>query len=99
MAKKKRRQPKKRDNHLKKTVQFELSALALLAIAIISIAKLGAVGKATVIFFRFWMGEWYMLSLIGLVVLSVYLMWKRNIPFFFHIKLVGSYFITSAILL
>lgn len=99
MAKKKRRQPKKRDNHLKKTVQFELSALALLAIAIISIAKLGAVGKATVIFFRFWMGEWYMLSLIGLVVLSVYLMWKRTLPFFFHIKLVGSYFITSAILL
>lgn len=99
MAKKKRRQPKKRDNHLKKTVQFELSALALLAIAIISIAKLGAVGKATVIFFRFWMGEWYMLSLIGLIVLSIYLMWKRTIPFFFHIKLVGSYFITSAILL
>ncbi|MEH7083194.1 DNA translocase FtsK [Neobacillus drentensis] len=99
MAKKKRRQPKKRDNHLKKTVQFELSALAILAIAIISIAKLGAVGKATVIFFRFWMGEWYMLSLIGLVVLSIYLMWKRNIPFFFHIKLVGVYFITSAILL
>ncbi|MCM3113913.1 DNA translocase FtsK [Neobacillus sp. MER 74] len=99
MAKKKRRQPKKRDNHLKKTVQFELSALAILAIAIISIAKLGAVGKATVIFFRFWMGEWYMLSLIGLVVLSVYLMWKRIIPFFFHIKLVGVYFITSAILL
>ena len=99
MAKKKRRQPKKRDNHLKKTVQFELSALAILAIAIISIAKLGAVGKATVIFFRFWMGEWYMLSLIGLVVLSVYLMWKRMIPFFFHIKLVGVYFITSAILL
>jgi DNA segregation ATPase FtsK/SpoIIIE, S-DNA-T family len=99
MAKKKRRQPKKRDNHLKKTVQFELSALALLAIAIISIAKLGAVGHATVIFFRFWMGEWYMLSLIGLIVLSVFLMWKRTIPFFFHIKLVGSYFITSAILL
>ncbi|WHY68733.1 DNA translocase FtsK [Neobacillus sp. SuZ13] len=99
MAKKKRRQPKKRDNHLKKTVQFELSALAILAVAIISIAKLGAVGKATVIFFRFWMGEWYMLSLMGLVVLSVYLMWKRNIPFFFHIKLVGVYFITSAILL
>ena len=99
MAKKKRRQPKKRDNHLKKTVQFELSALAILAIAIISMAKLGAVGKATVIFFRFWMGEWYMLSLIGLVLLSVYLMWKRTIPFFFHIKLVGAYFITSAILL
>jgi DNA segregation ATPase FtsK/SpoIIIE, S-DNA-T family len=99
MAKKKRRQPKKRDNHLKRTIQFELTALAILAIAIISIAKLGAVGKATVLFFRFWMGEWYMLGLLGLVVLSIYLMWKREIPFLFHIKLVGSYFIVSAILL
>jgi DNA segregation ATPase FtsK/SpoIIIE, S-DNA-T family len=98
MAKKKRR-AKKRDNHLKQTVQFELSALVLLALAIISIAKLGAVGEATVLFFRFWMGEWYMLSLIGLVILSVYLMWKRTIPFFFHIKLTGIYFIVSSILL
>ncbi len=99
MAKKKRRSAKKRDNHLKQTVQFELSALVLLALAIISIAKLGAVGEATVLFFRFWMGEWYMLSLIGLVILSVYLMWKRTIPFFFHIKLTGIYFIVSSILL
>ncbi|MFK9095328.1 DNA translocase FtsK [Bacillus salipaludis] len=99
MAKKKRRKPKKRDNHLKRTVQYELSALVILALAIISIAKLGAVGKATVLFFRFWMGEWYMLCLIGLVIFSVYLMWKRSIPFFFHIKLVGTYFIVSAILL
>jgi DNA segregation ATPase FtsK/SpoIIIE, S-DNA-T family len=99
MAKKKRRQPKKRDNHLKKTVQYELIALALLALSVISMAKLGAVGKATVLFFRFWMGEWYMLSLIGLLILSIYLMWKRSIPFLFHIKLTGSYFIISSILL
>ncbi|WHY02395.1 DNA translocase FtsK [Neobacillus sp. DY30] len=98
MAKKKRRS-KKRDNHLKQTVQFELSALVLLALAIISIAKLGAVGEAAVLFFRFWMGEWYMLSLIGLVILSVYLMWKRTIPFVFHVKLVGIYLIVSSLLL
>ncbi|MEH6994705.1 DNA translocase FtsK [Neobacillus drentensis] len=98
MAKKKRRS-KKRDNHLKQTVQYELTALALLALAIISIAKLGAVGEAAVLFFRFWMGEWYMLSLIGLVILSVYLMWKRTIPFIFHIKLIGTYLIVSSILL
>ena len=99
MAKRKRRTAKKRDNHLKETLKFELSALVLLALAIIAIAKLGAVGEALVLFFRFWMGEWYMLSLIGLVILSVYLMWKRTIPFFFHIKLTGIYFIVSAILL
>ncbi|WP_026574905.1 FtsK/SpoIIIE family DNA translocase [Bacillus sp. UNC438CL73TsuS30] len=99
MAKKKRRQAKKRDIQLKKTVQYELTALALLALAIISMAKLGAVGKSSVLFFRFWMGEWYMLCLIGLVVMSVYLMWKRTVPFFFNLKLVGSYFIISSILL
>ncbi|WP_042456458.1 FtsK/SpoIIIE family DNA translocase [Neobacillus dielmonensis] len=99
MAKKKKRQPKRRDAQLKKTLKYELTALALLALAIISIAKLGAVGKATVLFFRFWMGEWYMLSLLGMVLLSIYFMWKRDMPFFFHIKLVGSYFVISAILL
>ncbi|MDQ0198620.1 DNA translocase FtsK [Neobacillus ginsengisoli] len=99
MAKKKRRQAKKRDTQLKRTVQFELSAIALLALTIISMAKLGAVGKATVLFFRFWMGEWYMLSLIGLLLLSIYLMWKREIPFFFHPRLIGCYCIISSILL
>jgi DNA segregation ATPase FtsK/SpoIIIE, S-DNA-T family len=99
MAKKKRRTIKKRDNHLKRTVQFELTALALLALVIISMAKLGAVGKTAVIFFRFWMGEWYIISLIGLLALSVYLMWKREIPYLFHIKLTGLYLIVSSLLL
>lgn len=100
MVKRKRRKPtRKRDNELKRTIQFELTALALLSVTIISLAKLGAVGKATVLFFRFWMGEWYVLSLIGLFILSVYLMWKRTIPFFFHPKCIGIYLIISSILL
>ncbi|WML43759.1 DNA translocase FtsK [Neobacillus sp. PS3-40] len=99
MAKKKRRQSKKKDHQLKKTVQYELTALALLSLSVISIAKLGVVGKAIVLFFRFWMGEWYMLSLIGLVILSAYLMWKRTLPFLFNPKLIGTYFIISSILL
>jgi DNA segregation ATPase FtsK/SpoIIIE, S-DNA-T family len=99
MAKKKKRQTKRRDNQLKRTLKYELSALLLLALVIISMAKLGAVGKASVLFFRFWMGEWYMLSIIGLLCLSVYLMWKREIPFFFNSKLMGCYFIISSLLL
>ncbi|MED3624204.1 DNA translocase FtsK [Bacillus thermocopriae] len=99
MAKKKKRQPKRSDQQLKRTVQYELSALAILALAIIAIAKLGVVGRGTVLFFRFWMGEWYMLGLLGLLFLSIFLMWKREIPFLFQIKLVGSYFVVSAILL
>jgi DNA segregation ATPase FtsK/SpoIIIE, S-DNA-T family len=99
MAKKKRRQGRIRDNQFKKTVQYELTALIILSLSIIAMAKLGAVGKALVLFFRFWMGEWYMLSLIGLVILSAYLMWKRSLPFLFHPKLIGMYLVISATLL
>jgi S-DNA-T family DNA segregation ATPase FtsK/SpoIIIE len=99
MAKKKKRQTKRRDNQLKRTLKYELSALILLALVIIAMARMGAVGKATVLFFRFWMGEWYMLSILGLLVLSVYLMWKREIPFFFNTKLIGCYLIISSLLL
>lgn len=99
MAKKKRRQSRKKNNALKTTVQYELAGLALLALAIIAMADLGAVGKATVMFFRFFSGEWYMLNLVGLVIFSIYIMWKRSLPFIFHTKLIGTYLIFSAILL
>ncbi|MBT2690795.1 DNA translocase FtsK [Bacillus sp. ISL-47] len=98
MAKKKRRQSRKKET-LKRTMKFELIALVLLALAVISMAKLGAVGKSTVLFFRFFMGEWYMLSLIGLVIFAGYLMWKRTLPFLFHTKLIGIYLIMSSLLL
>jgi DNA segregation ATPase FtsK/SpoIIIE, S-DNA-T family len=99
MAKKKRRQSRKKNNTLKTTVQYELAGLALLALAIIAMADLGAVGRATVMFFRFFSGEWYMLNLVALVVFAVYIMWKRSLPFIFHTKLIGTYLVISAILL
>ncbi|MGN7398899.1 DNA translocase FtsK [Cytobacillus praedii] len=98
MAKKKRRRTKKKEN-LKKTIQYELFALVLIALSAIAMAKLGAVGKAAVMFFRFFMGEWYILSLLGLVVFAGYLMWKRTIPYLLHTKLFGIYLILCSILL
>jgi DNA segregation ATPase FtsK/SpoIIIE, S-DNA-T family len=98
MAKKKRRQSRKK-NAVKTTVQYELAGLALLALAIIAMADLGAVGRTIVMFFRFFFGEWYMLSLVGLVVFSIFIMWKRRLPFIFHTKLIGTYLIIGAILL
>ncbi|WP_079508488.1 FtsK/SpoIIIE family DNA translocase [Mesobacillus jeotgali] len=98
MAKKKRRQSRKK-NAVKTTVQFELAGLALLALAIIAMADLGAVGRSIVMFFRFFFGEWYMLSLVGLAVFSIYIMWKRHLPFIFHTKLIGTYLIVGAVLL
>ncbi|MCM3178185.1 DNA translocase FtsK [Cytobacillus horneckiae] len=98
MAKKKKRKTRKKE-HLKKTLKYELFALALIALAVISIARLGAVGEATVLFFRFFMGEWYMLCLIGLAIYAGYIMWKRQQPDLFHTKLIGLYFIISSFLL
>ncbi|MFO1445967.1 DNA translocase FtsK [Bacillus sp. Bva_UNVM-123] len=98
MAKRKRRNTRKKKN-LQATIKYELSALILLAFVAIAMANLGAVGKASVLFFRFFMGEWYMVSLIGLIIFAVYLMWKRTIPFFFHSKLIGIYLIISSLLL
>ncbi|MDE3838576.1 cell division protein FtsK [Bacillus methanolicus] len=98
MAKTKKRRSQKND-HMKRTIQYELTALVLIALAVISIARLGAVGNAFVLFFRFFMGEWYMLILLGIVLVSAYMMWKRSFPFLFHRKLIGLYFIISSILL
>lgn len=98
MAKKKRRSRKK-ENTIKQTIQFELIGLILIALAAIAMANLGAMGRATVLFFRFFMGEWYMISLLGLVVFSGYIMWKRTLPNLFHTKLIGTYFIIGSFLL
>ncbi len=98
MVKKKKRQSQKSDL-LKSTLKYELNGLILLAIAVIAMAKLGAVGKAVVLFFRFFMGEWYMISLIGLIIFSFYIMWKRQLPFLFQVKLFGTYLIIGAVLL
>ncbi|MCM3214685.1 DNA translocase FtsK [Niallia taxi] len=98
MAKRKTRKTKKQQ-HLKKTIQFELAALILITLSFISILKLGAVGTTIVLFFRFFTGEWYILCLLGLIVYGGYLMWKREKPYLFHTKLNGIYLIVGAILL
>ncbi|ALC90958.1 cell division protein FtsK [Bacillus sp. FJAT-18017] len=99
MAKKKRRQSRSRESTIKTTIKYELAGLILLALSVISMAGLGAVGKTIVLFFRFWLGEWYMAGLAGLFILSIYLIWKRQIPFFFHGRLVGAYSILAALLI
>ncbi|KIY20757.1 FtsK/SpoIIIE family DNA translocase [Mesobacillus subterraneus] len=98
MVKKKKRQSRKKSD-AKTTIKYELAGLALLAFAIIAMADLGAVGKTIVMFFRFFFGEWYMIGLIGLVVFSIFIMWKRQLPFLFHTKLIGTYLMISAVLL
>ena len=98
MAKQKKRQAKKKEEW-KRTLKFELIGLFIFAITTISIAELGTVGQSVVILMRFFSGEWYMLLLIGFLMLSIYIIWKRSLPFFFSRQLVGTYVITLSILL
>jgi S-DNA-T family DNA segregation ATPase FtsK/SpoIIIE len=97
LGKQKRRAKKSKD--WKITLKYELLGLILFALTCIGIANLGAVGKTLVLFARFFTGEWYMLQLLGLLVLSIYIIWKRQWPPFFTRQLVGTYLIVSAILL
>lgn len=98
LAKKKRRHRIKKEQFTQ-TIKYELIGLLLLAFSIISIAKLGAVGQTSVFFFRFFTGEWYILSLLGLIGISVYFMIKRSLPNLFHVKLIGIYLICISLLL
>jgi S-DNA-T family DNA segregation ATPase FtsK/SpoIIIE len=98
MAKRKRKQRKSKDEW-KKTLKYELAGLIILAIALIAISKLGFVGTTFVHLFRFFSGEWYMLFLIGIVLFSLYIIWKRQIPTLFSRQMVGIYCVTASLLL
>ncbi|WP_044893713.1 DNA translocase FtsK [Bacillus alveayuensis] len=98
MAKRKRRQ-KKNKEQWKAAFRLELTGLAMLAVSVIAMAHLGLVGKTFVFFMRFLMGEWYILALISLFILSLYLIWKRAWPSFGHRTLIGIYIVVIAMLL
>ncbi|MBK5481124.1 DNA translocase FtsK [Peribacillus sp. TH16] len=98
MAKKKRRK-KKSTEKLKITLKYELIGLTLIGLAVIAIAKLGAVGKGTVFLIRFFMGEWYILFLLGAIAAGFYLMIKREVPYLLNRQLIGMYFLVASMLL
>ncbi|MEH7387202.1 DNA translocase FtsK [Bacillus sp. JJ1521] len=98
MAKRKRRQSKRKDEW-KKTLKFELLGLLLLALACIGLARLGTVGTGLVYLFRFFLGNWDILGLIGLLLVSLYIIWNRAWPRIITRQLIGVYLIISAMLL
>ncbi len=98
MGKKNKRRTNKQDQW-KKTLRFELIGLTMLACTVIAMANVGAVGRSLVFATRFFMGEWYIVALLGALVTSLYVIWKRAWPSFFHRILVGSYLIIFSLLL
>ncbi|MHC0037143.1 DNA translocase FtsK [Pseudoneobacillus sp. C159] len=98
MAKRKRRGKTTKDQ-FKETIKFEIIGLLLFTLAILSLAKIGRTGEKTILFFRFFWGNWDFVGVLWLMGLSIYFMVKRAVPHFFHIKMVGMYIITCAILI
>ncbi|WP_246939776.1 FtsK/SpoIIIE family DNA translocase [Bacillus pinisoli] len=98
MAKQKQRQKRKKQEW-KDTLKFELIGLTLFALTCIGISGLGMVGKSLTAFTRFFLGEWYIILLLGFLCLSIYYIWKRQNPYLFHRRLIGLYFIIAALLL
>ncbi|MBD8004080.1 FtsK/SpoIIIE family DNA translocase [Bacillus norwichensis] len=97
MAKKKRRS-RKTTNKLKKILQFELAGIALIALTLISIIELGAVGRGISRFFYFLLGEWYMVGLLATLGIAGFFIIKREWPVFLKGRLIGCYLILASIL-
>ncbi|MFD0771113.1 DNA translocase FtsK [Bacillus sp. CGMCC 1.60114] len=100
MAKQKQRGTKtKARRTIKPTLYYEIVGLTLFALSIITIMQLGVVGKAFVLFFRFFFGEWYILGVLGVIALSIAFVIKRGWPNLLHKRLIGIYLITLAVLM
>ncbi|MCM3736265.1 DNA translocase FtsK [Bacillus cytotoxicus] len=100
MAKQKQRVTKtKARRTIKPTLYYEIVGLTLFALSIITIMQLGVVGKAFVLFFRFFFGEWYILGVLGVIALSIAFVIKREWPNLLNKRLIGLYLIILAILM
>jgi S-DNA-T family DNA segregation ATPase FtsK/SpoIIIE len=85
------RRKKKRKTEWKSQLTFELIGLGLLVIAVVTFARLGTVGETFVRLFRFFLGEWFVVLAIGLLVISLYVMIKRQKPKLWTRRLSGIY--------
>ncbi|MCY8231801.1 DNA translocase FtsK [Priestia endophytica] len=98
MAKQKKRGKTKKADW-KHVIKSELIGIALIALALLAMAKLGIVGRSLVLLVRFVAGEWYMVLLLGLIIVAGYLIWKRRWPILINRQLFGIYLLLLALLL
>src|SRR5690625_4196341 len=91
MAKKR----KKRKKQLKQQLKYELLGLLFIFLAVFgsgaSAISDGAVPGGLEHIFRFFLGIWYFIASIFLLVTGVFLLIKRRYPDFYHKKLIGFY--------
>ncbi len=93
MAKKK----KKKDSNDNFGYSVELIGLILILIGIIGLG-FGFIGSFIKKFAMFLAGTWWLIILISLIILGIYMLYKRKMPKFFNQKLVGIYILFIIVL-
>ncbi|MCF6137166.1 DNA translocase FtsK [Pseudalkalibacillus berkeleyi] len=95
----KRKKKNKKSSSWKSQLSFEVFGLMCLALTLIAAAEFGRVGRIFANLFRLLGGEWYGLLLLGVFILSIYVIWKRSWPTFFTRRLTGIYLFVFGLLL
>ncbi|MCM3489522.1 DNA translocase FtsK [Alkalihalophilus marmarensis] len=85
------RRKKKKKTEWKSQLTYELIGLGLLVIAVVTLARLGTVGETFVRLFRFFLGQWFAVLAVGLLVVALYIMIKRQLPSFWSRRMAGFY--------
>ncbi|MEK3886916.1 DNA translocase FtsK [Bacillus sp. FSL K6-3431] len=98
MAKKKRRNSRRSKKGNNKTLQFEIIGIILIALSVIAIVTGEKLFSLTIPFYYF-LGEWYIVGLLAVILLGGYMMIKRELPNFSRVQLIGIYIIFGCILL
>ncbi|HEY4552016.1 MAG TPA: DNA translocase FtsK [Bacillaceae bacterium] len=97
MAKRKRRS--RTAKKVKSILKYELAGILMIALCLIAIIELGSAGRYITNVFYFFLGEWYMAGLLGMMGLAGYFIVKREWPAFFTARLAGTYLILASMLL
>ncbi|WP_329602916.1 DNA translocase FtsK [Terrilactibacillus tamarindi] len=97
MAKRKKRKMQKKG--WKDVFIYEVIGLVMFALICIGLANYGIAGEVLIQGLRFFVGEWYMIVFIYLLILAIYYIIKHKQPVFFTRRLIGFYLLYFSILL
>jgi len=95
MAKRKRKKTKRKE---KIEISAEIYAIFLIIIAILGLGKLGPVGKLIASFSLFLTGSLYFVTLGVLLIIGIYVLFKREWPELFSTKMFGIYLFVIGLL-
>lgn len=95
MAKRKKR----KENKKKFTYQVELYGILYILIGILGICGYGPCGELICAFSAFLFGCLYFLFLFALIVIGIYIIFKKEYPDFFNTKLIGFYILLIGLLM